>query len=156
MDPQGSHPTARTTGLVVKTLGPETLVYDLETHRAHRLNAGAAAVWRQCDGARDVARISAALHETGAPMPEDAVRYALGELGHVRLLTAPVPRTGVTRRELLRRLGLAAAALPAVTTILAPTAAQAQSCLGAGGACVPGPGPQCCAGFCLPAGICPF
>ena len=57
---QGSvRPTARTTGLVVKTVAEEVLVYDLETHRAHSVNRVAAAVWRQCDGTRDAAAIAA-------------------------------------------------------------------------------------------------
>ncbi len=37
-------PRARTSGLVVKVLGDEVLVYDLARHRAHRLNHAAAAV----------------------------------------------------------------------------------------------------------------
>ena len=42
---QGSVPlSARTNGLVVKTVADEVLVYDLHTHRAHSLNGVAAAV----------------------------------------------------------------------------------------------------------------
>ena len=127
---QGSAlPTARTTGLVVKTVADEVLVYDLETHRAHSVNRVAAAVWRRCDGTRDATAIAAELQREGTvPVTEEAVRYALGELGRARLLAGPVAAPRLTRRDLMRRLGTAAAvALPVVTTIIAPTAAQAQS-----------------------------
>ena len=43
-------PAARTSGLVVRELAEETLVYDEERHRAHCLNRTAALVWRHCDG----------------------------------------------------------------------------------------------------------
>jgi hypothetical protein len=138
---------------VVKTVGDEVLVYDLETHRAHSVNGVAAAVWRRCDGTRDAARIAVDLREDGvAPVTEEAVRYALGELGRARLLTGPVAPAGLTRREVMRRLGTAAAvALPVVTTIVTPTAAQAQSCATADQPCPTG---NCCAGLdCLQPGV---
>ena len=153
---QGSAlPTARTTGLVVKTVSDEVLVYDLETHRAHSVNRVAAAVWRRCDGRRDAAVIAAELQREGTvPVTEEAVRYALGELGRARLLAGPMAARSLTRRELLRRVGTAAA-LPVVTTIIAPTAAQAQSgagptviCVGPDQEC--GPVRQCCAPSCQP------
>jgi hypothetical protein len=61
-----------------------------------------------------------------APVTVDAVRYALAELGRARLLAGPgSPAAGVTRRELMRRLGTTVAAtVPIVTSIVAPTAAQ--------------------------------
>ena len=123
------HPVARQHDLVMKTVGDELLVYDLERHRAHRLNRVAAGVWRQCDGSRDAERIAAELRTgDGVPVTQGAVEYALGELARARLLTGPVARVGLTRREVVRRLGTAAAvALPLVTTIVAPTAAAAQS-----------------------------
>ena len=153
---QGSTlPTARTTGLVVKTVADEVLVYDLETHRAHSVNRVAAAVWRRCDGTRDAVAITAELQQEGTvPVTEEAVRYALGVLGQARLLAGPVAAAGLTRRDVMRRLGTAAAvALPVVTTIIAPTAAQAQSgtgptviCVGPEEAC--GAIRQCCAPEC--------
>jgi hypothetical protein len=122
-------PLARKGDLVLKTVGDEVLVYDLARHRAHSLNRVAAAVWRACDGTRDQAAIAAALREAdGTPVTLEAVRYALAELGRARLLTGPAGEAGITRRELARRLGTAAAvALPIVTSIVAPRAAQAQS-----------------------------
>ncbi len=141
-------PAARAHRLVVKAVGDEVLVYDLESHRAHRLNPVAAAVWRRCDGTRLVAAIAAgAAEEIGAPVPLAAAWYALRTPGEAHLLTAPVEATALTRRELVRRLGTAAAvALPLVTTVTAPAPAQAASCAGPGDPC--STQEQCCGGLC--------
>ena len=120
-------PLARRDGLVVKTVGDEVLVYDLERARAHSLDALAAAIWRQCDGRRPVAALAAAVRaETGAPVTAAAVEYGLAALGRARLLAGERPGLGPTRRQVLAKIGTAAA-IPLVLSITAPTAAQAQS-----------------------------
>ena len=120
-------PLARRDGLVVKTVGDEVLVYDLERARAHSLDALAAAIWRQCDGRRPVAALAAAVRaETGVPVTAAAVEYGLAALGRARLLAGERPVPGPTRRQVLARIGTAAA-IPLVLSITAPTAAQAQS-----------------------------
>ena len=122
-------PAARTNRVVMKAVGDEILVYDLERQQAHSPNPVAAAVWRACDGTRAVTGIADVVsRELGRPVPGEVVRYALGSLGRAGLLGAPMIGVAVTRRDLMRRLGTAAAvALPLVTTITVPTAAQAQS-----------------------------
>lgn len=136
--------------LLVKALDDEVLVYDLARRRAHSLNGVATAVWRRCDGTRDALAIAQALQTVdGAPVPEAVVRYALGALRRARLLTGPGGEAVVTRRDLLRQLGTGgAAALPIVTSIVAPTPARAQSCLPAGATC--SSDGQCCSRFCVP------
>ena len=120
-------PLARRDGLVVKTVGDEVLVYDLERARAHSLDALAAAIWRRCDGRRPVAALAAAVRaETGVPVTAAAVEYGLAALGRARLLAGERPAPGPTRRQVLARIGTAAA-IPLVLSITAPTAAQAQS-----------------------------
>lgn len=135
----GWRPRARGEGLLVRELDGEVLVYDLESHRAVCLNPAAALVWRRCDGRETVAGLARALsEELPAPAAEEAVSLALRQLAREGLLTQRVPSntTRVTRRELIRRLGLAtAAALPLVTSIVAPTPAQAASALGPGQPC---------------------
>jgi Coenzyme PQQ synthesis protein D (PqqD) len=123
-------PRARTSDLVVKGVGDEVLIYDLARHRAHSLNRVAAAVWRSCDGTRGVlALATAASRESGYVVPTEAVRYALQGLGRAQLLDAPFEDGRLTRREVMAKLGTAAAvALPLVTTIVTPTAAQTASC----------------------------
>lgn len=123
-------PRARSNDLVVKPVGEEVLVYDLARHRAHSLNRVAAAVWQACDGARGTAALAAeATKQSGQIVPVEAVRYALQGLGKAQLLEGPVADSRLTRREVMAKLGTAAAiALPLVTTITTPTAAQTASC----------------------------
>jgi hypothetical protein len=123
------NPARREEGLVITEVMGEVLVYDLERHRAHCLNAAAAVVFRHCDGTRSVAQIAALLaREMGVPADADHVWLALRTLDRAHLLRhagLPAPgRPRLTRRELVRRLGVAAA-LPIVTSVLAPTPAEA-------------------------------
>jgi len=70
----------------------------------------------------------------GAEMDEHWVGLALDELDKARLLE-PTPSSGVVptspgRREVLRRAGIGAALLlPAVVSIVAPTPAEAATCI---------------------------
>ena len=146
-------PLARKDGLVVRELPEEVLVYDLDTHKALCLNRTAALVWKCCDGQTGIEGMLRALRtETGEPLTEEVVWLALERLGRDRLLTERVRRpaalAGVSRRDVLKKIGLAAAVtLPVVTAIVAPTTAQAASCTPTGGACMTGA--ECC-----PPGIC--
>src|ERR1044071_8009158 len=143
-------PAARQEGLIVQELSDEVLVYDQQRHKAHCLNQTAAIVWRQCDGqrgAQEVARRASA--ELGATVGEEMVWLAVEELGKRGLLKER-QRLGVggaSRREMMKRLGVGAAvALPLVTTIIAPEAAEAANCIPSGQACTTGP--QCCSLLC--------
>ncbi len=126
----------------------ETLVYDLRDHRAYCLNPSAAAVWKLADGTRSEAEIAAALP---APYRQavdaDGVRCALQQLSDAGLLTARVPAPRVSRRDLFRRAGAAAALAPLVGGILVPEAAEAASCLPMGALCQNGSVKNCCSGF---------
>jgi coenzyme PQQ synthesis protein D (PqqD) len=122
-------PARRTEGLVVTELMGEVLVYDLERHRAHCLNPTAAVVFRHCNGTRSVEELAALLEsELGVPADPDCVWLALDRLGKARLLrhrvTRPPEAGRLSRRELVRRVGIAAL-LPVITSVLAPTPAQA-------------------------------
>jgi Coenzyme PQQ synthesis protein D (PqqD) len=122
-------PTRRTEGLVVVELMGEVLVYDRERNRAHSLNPPAAAVFRNCDGTKDVDDLARLLaSELGAPVEPDCVWLALDRLGKARLLQERVrrpPEAGrLSRRELVRRVGIGIL-LPVVTSIVAPTPVQA-------------------------------
>jgi hypothetical protein len=152
-------PSARKDELVVRDLPDETLVYDLKRHKAHCLNRTAALVWRSCDGRTTTAEIAGRLGEaTGMAGDEEVVRLALEGLGRAHLLQERVARAGdgvrVSRRDVARRLGLTAgltALLPVVMSIVAPTPAEAGSCIAAGVSCETGahgkavccPGCQC-------------
>jgi hypothetical protein len=123
-------PRARRQGLFVTELEGELLVYDRERHRAHCLNPTAATVFRHCDGRTSVRELSRLLsRELDVPADEGLVWLSLERLAQARLLEArpapPPTAGGLSRRELVRRAGLAVALLPVVSSILAPGAAEA-------------------------------
>jgi hypothetical protein len=154
---QTSKPIARKEGLVIQELPDEILIYDLDRDKAHCLNQTAALVWQRCDGRTTTSSIAQSLAtELDAPVDEKVVWLALDQLGRNDLLEQrPVPPpmlSGLNRREMVRALGIAAAvAVPVVTSILAPTAAQAVSCLPQGQPC--STSAQCCSNLCN-AGTC--
>lgn len=150
-------PIARTTNLELQELSGELLVYDLERHKAHCLNATLASVWRACDGSRDVAALTAKLQDDlKTPIAPEVIWLALEQLSKSHLLQAPISapkQEKMTRREVARRVG-AAVAIPAIASLLAPRAAQAGTCKQATGrdaGCQcnpPGPNAQCKSGIC--------
>lgn len=134
-------PRMRAHGLAIDDLPDEVLVYDLERHQAHCLNRSAALVWRGCDGNSSPAEIARRLTvELDSPFSEDLVWLALNELEKRQLLeqpaTVPAQFAVLSRRQMVRRLGLAAAlAVPVVTSIVAPSAAEAATCIPSGSPC---------------------
>jgi hypothetical protein len=130
-------PRARQDELVVEELQDETLVYDLERHKARCLNRTAALVWRHCDGQTSVAEMAALLEERSAtPTDEAVVWMALDRLDRAHLLSEPVTlpakRTQYSRREMLRTLRRAAGIsllLPVIESIVSPLAAAQGSCI---------------------------
>jgi hypothetical protein len=152
-------PIARKQGLVIQELPDEVLVYDLERDRAHCLNETAAFVWQCCNGRNSTAQIARTLgHQFNCEVVEGIVWLALDLLGRSHLLEShpapPPPVMGVNRRTMVRALGLTAAvAIPIVTSIIAPTPAQAVSaCRGGGVACTDSA--QCCSNLCDQTGHC--
>jgi hypothetical protein len=121
------HPHARQDGLTVRQMPDETLVYDHRRHKAHCLNGAAALVWRHCDGHTTVAQLAEILQRAlPGPITEAVVRLALQELAEADLLQpgegGPVWGQLCSRRDVMRKLGLAALAAPAVLSITAPRA----------------------------------
>lgn len=155
-------PFARKEGLVVRELPDEVLVYDLERDKAHCLNQTAALVWKHCDGQTGVHEMSQLLEkELNAPVDEKLVWLALDQLSKYNLLEERVSppaafmASGMNRRQMMRALSVAAlVAVPVVTSIVAPTPAQAATCLATGASCTSGA--QCCSGVCngAPSGTC--
>lgn len=124
-------PRARHERLLVRNLGDEVLVYDLDRFVAFCLNRPAAAVWRRCDGETSVERIATAVAaDLEAPFETDAVQCALEALGRRGLLEPGTGEraSGRSRREwlgALGRAGLEAALVPTVLAVVAPSPAEA-------------------------------
>jgi hypothetical protein len=153
-------PLTRQDGLIIRELETEILIYDTRNNKAHCLNDTAAEVWKRCDGRATVEEISRSLTEQlGTPIDEKVVWFALKQFGRDELLEENVSlppafiASGLNRREMVRALGLAAVvAAPLVTSIVAPSAVQAATCLPSGQPC--GSSAQCCSGLCTGGGTC--
>jgi hypothetical protein len=146
-------PRARQQGLIVENLPGEVLVYDSERDRAHCLNQTAALIWKYCDGKTAVSQMARRLERdlNTTKVDERMVTYALEQLSKDHLLEETfVPAailSGLTRRQMVRTLGIAAViAVPVVTSIIVPTAQAATSCSAPGQPC--GTSAQCCSGLC--------
>ena len=117
--------------LYVERLDGELCVYDWERKMVHALNPTAASVLEMCDGQTSVAQMATRLEqELNVPQAEKVAWLSLAELEQADLLTEKVvdSRT-LSRREMLKTMGVAVALLPVVTSIVAPTPAQAQTCV---------------------------
>ena len=145
-------PKARQRQLIIQEMADETLVYDEGNHKAHCLNQAAAFVWKHCDGRTSVAQITRLMEkQMKVAVTEQVVWHALEQMEKSGLLESPVTRPAqvglMSRRALVRQIGIAAAiTVPLVTSIVAPTATEAQTvpCAGAGQSCADRP---CCPGF---------
>lgn len=157
-DISSAEPLARREGLVVQELPDEILVYDRARDRAHCLNQTAALVWKYCDGQTSVAKMALRLEkELDRQVDEKVVWFALSQLNEDFLLEEPILTptmlAGLTRRQLVKAMGAAAiVAIPLVTSIVAPTPAQAATCLPSGAACTASA--QCCSGLCTGQSTC--
>src|SRR5262249_29253389 len=121
---------------IIEPLDDELLVYDTHSHRSNALNATAAFVWRHCDGKTSIPDLARLMHaELGAPEDEALALLALKRLATARLLEdnrLPEGVEKVTRRSVARRLALVGGMtvlLPVILSIVAPTAAEAATCV---------------------------
>ena len=127
-------PRARKADLVVKEMPDELLVYDLKRDRIHVLNQSAAFIWTQCNGRRTVDDLARAVAKSlQIPEHEQVVWLALEELGKYHLLEEKIARPEslalMSRRDMMRLAVAASVALPIIVSIVAPTAANAQTAI---------------------------
>jgi len=131
-------PLARNDGLVIRELDDETLVYDMETDKAHCLNHTASLIWKQCDGAITAHEAAKSLSRMlNVSIDEDVVWLAIKQLQRFHLVEPRAKSPSLSRRNLVLKYAPVALALPVIMSISAPTPAQAASCV-----C-----PSCCTGF---------
>ncbi len=117
--------------IVVEESPNEALVYDSASNKLHMLTPVATTVWKNCDGKTSVSEIARKLNaELDDELREDITWLALEELDKSGLLehSVTIPQDTISRRALMKTIGLAVAvSLPLVTTLIAPSAAYAQS-----------------------------
>ncbi len=135
----------------IKTIHAEVLdgelcIYDWQRSKVHNLNPTAALVWQMCDGQTDPEQMTGRLQAELGPIThaEELVWFSLKELQKARLISMPGqrpvapaqavgpnqgfgPDKGLSRRQLLKGLGVTAALLPVVSSIVAPGPVDAQS-----------------------------
>ena len=121
---------ARSKDLVIEQMQEELCVYDFSSKKCHALNKTAAQVWRLCDGKSSVDEIASRLgQQLGTTADVDVTLLALKQLRSNGLLENAA---SVSRRRVMKKFGIAAAAsapilLPLIESIVAPTPAAAQS-----------------------------
>jgi hypothetical protein len=147
-------PQAREEDVVVQELADEVLVYDMKTHKAHCLNQTAAVVWKNSDGTTTIPELAAiASSELSASVNEELVWLTLDQLGKAGLLQTRVGRpAGMSRRTAMKWTLATAAAVPLVSSITAPLAAQGASCTTDAQGCKPNGNSD--AGLCLASSEC--
>ena len=118
----------RMDGVLEHAIEDEVVVYDTATDQSHLLNAPTASVWRAL--AAGVLSTDAII-EAVSDRPE-LVELALAELARVGLLdSVPVVAASagrLTRRQMLRAMGVAAVAAPVIVTLSAPPVAAQTTC----------------------------
>jgi hypothetical protein len=130
--------------VIVRRIGDETLVYDRASDRAHCLDRAASLVFVRCDGATSREGLARTLAKdlglTGS-VESGLVALAVARLGEAGLLEDVPGKVAAPRRAALRALA-AASLLPMVLSVVAPSPAEAQTCIPRGGQC--NSSSQCC------------
>lgn len=112
--------------LLVRKVDDEVIIYDHRTQKAHCLNGVATSVWEHWEAGKCVPEICFALDQRD----EDVVWAILLELEGSGLLTnriAPAVNQNVlSRRDLIKRMGLGMA-VPIITSVVVPPPAAAAS-----------------------------
>lgn len=146
-------PLSKKTDIVIQEFNNEILIYDLTTHKAFSLNETSALVWQACDGNKTVSEISEQVgKQVKSPVTDDFVWLALEQLKKDNLLenseTISTGFDGMSRREVIRRVAVTTlAALPLVSSLVAPLAVNAASLTCAKNNCLCPPATPA-AGFC--------
>jgi hypothetical protein len=128
-----NNPKSRQNELVVQELKDEVLIYDLSINKAYCLNPTSAIIWNLCDGNNSVTEITKQLSKKlKQPVTNDLVYLALDQFKTDDLLSdnneIEIKFDGLSRRDVIRKVGFASMiALPLISSLVAPTAAMAQS-----------------------------
>lgn len=118
-------PKARSKNIIVQELEKELLIYDSKIDKAYNLNETSMIVFNACNGKTTFESLK---HKH--KFTDDLIFFALDELSRKDLLEDKVvsPFDGMNRREIIRKVGFASfVALPVISSLIAPTSAQASS-----------------------------
>src|SRR5947209_1952530 len=100
-------PAARSEGLLVESVGEETVVYDIKTKEAHCLKPLAAFVFANADGKTSSEEMSdRASQALGQPVNAGEINDAIAQLRECELFDEPLlvlDGNGTSRREAIKR-----------------------------------------------------
>jgi hypothetical protein len=147
------NPKAKAENLLTEEVAGELLIYDVNSNRAHCLNETAAAIWQNCNGRRSINTLAKQLFpKLEASDGQQLVALGVERLRRRRLLESSgdaAPAVDLSRRDLLKKVAIltaaAGVAAPLVSSVIAPNAAYAFSCMPSGFPC--GISTQCCPGL---------
>jgi hypothetical protein len=143
---------ARKDELVIQEVAGEILIYDLRSDKAICLNQTSALIWQHCDGEQNISEIASKIQKKlDAQVNEEIVWFALDQLEKENLLAneekIPNKFEALSRREVIKKIGLTSViALPVISSLVAPMAVHAQSCLANDSPCTASA--QCCSNCC--------
>lgn len=124
-----NNPLARQKDLVIQETPDEVLVFDMNSNKAHCLNASAAFVWKACNGENSIGDIARQFELNGnGSVTEDFIWLAIDQLQENSLLQNEItPRfEGQSRRQVIKKIGLASmVAVPVIASLVAPQNALA-------------------------------
>lgn len=128
-------PISKTDNLVIQNFENEIVIYNLTNNKAFCLNETSAIVYQACDGNTTFDALKLKSNFT-----DELIHLTLAELEKQKFIEFEAdyvsPFAGMTRREVVRKVGLATIiALPAIASLVAPTSANAQSCVTTGQPC---------------------
>ena len=118
-------PKARTSDIVEMEADHELLIYDLQINKAYNLNETSKAVYQACGS-----NVSFEELKQRHKFTDDLIYFALDELKANDLIEGKATNhfAGLSRREVIRRVGLASMiALPVIAGIVAPMSTHAAS-----------------------------
>ena len=117
--------------ITIQEIDSETLIYDERTHNAWCLNQVSAVIWQLCDGQLTLSEIAdRASADLQQAVNEDIVGITVQELLEKGLLTPDSVESSaqaISRRAMITKAGLGAAALMPVIAALTAPPAVAQS-----------------------------
>jgi hypothetical protein len=148
MNERHEKPRRKREKILTERVGAELVVVDTKRNKAHCLNESSAFIWEQCDGETTVVEIAERVEERfGHSEGLEVTRLALHQFVAARLLDGQTRvEAGMNRRAFISKAALAAAAIPVIASVIAPTPVYAASCGLKNAICGPG-WPPCCPGF---------
>lgn len=123
-------PQSRTENILIQESGKELLIYDLIINQAYLLNETSTIVYQSCEN-----QISIEELKLNKLFTDEVIFYALDQLRNLKLIEGEKIRSnpGLNRREVIKKVGLSSMiALPMISTLIAPTAVNAQSSCNSG------------------------